>query len=79
MRCGDATAFIHAYVDGELAGVDRDAYEQHLLECDQCSHSCRLQSRFKAAVRGHLNRREVPEGLRQRIEQAIELQVERDR
>jgi anti-sigma factor RsiW len=71
MRCGDANAFIHAYVDGELAGVDRDAYEQHLLECDQCSHTCRLQSRFKAAVRGHLHRREVPEGLRRRIEQAI--------
>ncbi len=71
MRCGDANAFIHAYVDGELAGVDRDAYEQHLLECDQCSRTCRLQSRFKAAVRGHLHRREVPEGLRQRIAQAV--------
>jgi anti-sigma factor RsiW len=71
MRCGEANAFIHAYVDGELAGVDRDAYEQHLLECDRCSHCCRLQARFKAAVRGHLHRREVPDGLRRRIEQAI--------
>jgi anti-sigma factor RsiW len=71
MRCGDANAFIHAYVDGELAGVDRDSYEQHLLECDQCSRNCRLQARFKAAVRGHLHRREAPEGLRRRIEQAI--------
>jgi anti-sigma factor RsiW len=71
MKCAEANAFIHAYVDGELAGLDRNAYEQHLLECDQCSRCCRLQARFKAAVRGHLHRREVTEGLRRRIEQAI--------
>jgi anti-sigma factor RsiW len=71
MKCGEADAFTHAYVDGELAGVDRDAYEQHLVECDRCSHCCRLQARFKAAVRGHLPPREVPEGLRRRIEAAI--------
>lgn len=68
MQCSEADAFIHAYVDGELAGVDRDGYEKHLLECDRCSRSCRLQARFKAAVRGHLSRREAPERLRRRIE-----------
>jgi anti-sigma factor RsiW len=73
MRCGEADAFSHAYVDGELAGVDRDTFEQHLLECDRCSHGCRLQSRFKAAIRGHLPPREVPAALRQRIEAAIAL------
>src|SRR5205823_5507567 len=71
MKCAEADAFIHAYVDGELAGVDRDSYEQHLLECDACSHACRLQGRFKAAVRGHLARPAVPVALRMRIEQAI--------
>jgi anti-sigma factor RsiW len=71
MRCAEANAFIHAYVDGELAGMDRDSYEQHLLDCDRCSRSCRLQARFKAAVRGHLHRREVPDALRRRIEQSI--------
>jgi anti-sigma factor RsiW len=71
MRCGEADAFTHAYVDGELAGVDRDTYEQHLLECDRCSHCARLQARFKAAVRGHLPPRPVPDGLKRRIESAI--------
>jgi len=71
MKCAQADTFMHAYVDGELAGVDYDAYEKHLLECDQCSRCCRLQARFKAAVRGHLLRREVPEGLRRRIETSI--------
>jgi anti-sigma factor RsiW len=71
MRCAEADAFLHAYVDGELTGVDHDAYEQHLVECDRCSHCSRLQARFKAAVRGHLPRPEVPPGLQRRIEGAI--------
>src|SRR3954471_22872427 len=71
MKCADADAFIHAYVDGELAGVDRDSYEQHLLECNECSHACRLQARFKAAVRGHLPRPVVPGRLQLRIQAAL--------
>jgi anti-sigma factor RsiW len=71
MKCAEADTFIHAYVDGELAGVDRESYEQHLLDCDSCSHSCRLQGRFKAAVRGHLARPALPAGLRLRIEDAL--------
>lgn len=71
MNCAEADAFIHAYVDGELAGVDRSTYEQHLLACETCSHRCRLQARFKAAVRGHLARPPVPLGLRVRITQGI--------
>ena len=43
---------MHAYVDGELAGVDYDTYEKHLLECDHCSRCCRLQARFKAEPAG---------------------------
>ena len=71
MRCAEADAFLHAYVDGELAGVDQDTYEQHLVDCDRCSHCSRLQARFKAAVRGHLPRPEVPLNLKRRIEFAI--------
>lgn len=71
MKCAEADTFIHAFVDGELAGVDRESYEQHLLECDACSHSCRLQGRFKAAIRGHLARPPLPAGLRLRIEDKL--------
>jgi anti-sigma factor RsiW len=71
MKCSEAEAFSDAYVDGELAGVDRDDYERHLLDCDHCSRGCRLQARFKAAVRGHLGNRAAPEALRRRIEVAI--------
>lgn len=71
MKCAEADAFIHAYVDGELQGRDRDAYEQHLLGCDACSRVCRLQGRFKAAVRGHLPRPEVPERVMRNIHVAL--------
>jgi anti-sigma factor RsiW len=71
MECGEAGAFTHAYVDGELAGMDRQSYEQHLLECDVCSRTCRLQARFKAAVRGHMPRLQVPPDFRLRLERAI--------
>jgi len=73
MKCADADSFIHAYVDGELAGVDRNSYEQHLLQCDTCSHACRLQGRFKAAVRGHLGRPALPPHLTQRIHETLAL------
>lgn len=71
MRCSEADAFIHAYVDGELAGLDHETYEQHLVACDTCSHACRLQARFKAAIRGHLPRRAVPDRLVARVQACL--------
>lgn len=71
MKCSQASAFVDAYVDGELAGMDRDSYEQHLVECDACSHACRLQARFKAAVRGHLPRPHIPQRMRERLSAAL--------
>jgi anti-sigma factor RsiW len=74
MKCAEADAFIHAYVDGELAGVDRDTYERHILECDHCFRDCRLQARFKAALRGHLPRPEAPEALKVRLAAQLALE-----
>jgi anti-sigma factor (TIGR02949 family) len=72
MKCSEADAILYAFVDGELSGSDRTAYEAHLVSCDACARATRLQSRFKAALRGHLPRPEVPEGLRQRLHAALE-------
>lgn len=71
MNCAEAETFIHAFVDGELAGIDRSTLEMHLLDCATCARTCRLQARFKAAVRGHLPRAHAPEALKQRIELAL--------
>lgn len=71
LTCLEADTILHAYVDGELATADRDAYEAHLRGCESCSHASHFQARFKAAVRGHLPRPALPVGLRTRIEAAL--------
>jgi anti-sigma factor RsiW len=71
LACDEADAFMHAYVDGELAGSDRQTYEDHLRSCEACAKASRLQARFKAALRGHLPRPALPLGLKSRIESAL--------
>ena len=69
--CADAEAFTQSYVDGELSGRDRARYERHLHECAQCAAAQRFASRMKAAVRGHLPRRQVPAAFEHRLRVAI--------
>jgi anti-sigma factor RsiW len=71
VTCADADAFIHAYVDGELAGVDREGVERHFVGCATCARRARLQSRFKAAVRAHLPRPVVPAHVSRRLQVAL--------
>ena len=71
MNCGEADAFIRAYVDGELAGVDREGVERHLVACPACGRRMHVEARFKAAVRAHLPRPEVPFDLRRRVQEVL--------
>jgi len=71
MNCAEATATVQAYIDGELDGVDRESIERHLVGCPGCSGRVHVQTRFRAAVRAHLHRPEVPFALRRRIEEAL--------
>lgn len=69
--CNETESQIRSYVDGELAGRDRETYERHLAGCDRCRGMTRFEGRFKAAVRGHLPRRSVPGHLEERIRAAV--------
>jgi anti-sigma factor RsiW len=71
MTCFEVGSFIPAYCDGELAGVDREQVERHLVSCAACAAKSRLQARFKAAVRAHLPRPPVPSALRMRIRASL--------
>jgi anti-sigma factor (TIGR02949 family) len=71
MNCAEATSTVQAYIDGELDGVDRESVERHLVACRGCSRRVHAQTRFRAAVRAHLHRPEVPFALRRRIEEAL--------
>jgi anti-sigma factor RsiW len=74
--CADVEAFMQSYVDGELAGRDREIYERHLVGCGRCRDAARFAGRMKAAVRGLLPRRQVPSAFEQRIRVAISAQPE---
>jgi anti-sigma factor (TIGR02949 family) len=71
MNCAEATSTVQAYIDGELDGVDRESVERHLVACAGCSRRVHVQTRFRAAVRAHLHRPEVPFALRRRIQDAL--------
>ena len=71
MNCAEAARNAQAYVDGQLDGVDRESVERHLVACPGCSGRVRLQTRFRAAVRAHLHRPEVPFTLRRRVEEVL--------
>jgi anti-sigma factor RsiW len=71
MNCGEADSFLQAYVDGELAGVDRAELERHLVGCERCGRTAKLQARFKAAVRALLPRPPVPLSLRVRVKELL--------
>jgi len=72
VTCADAASSVQAYVDGELAGVDREQIQRHIGGCETCARRCLLQGRLKAAVRAHLPRPPVPGDFRRRLRAAID-------
>jgi anti-sigma factor (TIGR02949 family) len=74
MSCANLTASVQAYVDRELTGFDREAVERHLVSCPSCARQVHLEGRFKAAVRAHLPRPEVPLVLKLRVKEALATQ-----
>jgi len=74
VTCADVNASVQAYVDRELAGVDLEVVERHLVSCPACARQAHLQGRFKAAVRAHLPRPEVPLAFKLRVKEALATQ-----
>jgi anti-sigma factor (TIGR02949 family) len=72
MKCAEAVSSVQAYVDGELAGIDREQIQRHIGACEACARSSLLLGRFKAAVRAHLPRPPVPVDLRHRLRVALD-------
>jgi anti-sigma factor RsiW len=71
VTCADLGSSVQAYVDRELTGVDREVIERHLVTCPTCARLVHLQGRFKAAVRAHLPRPEVPLAFKLRVKEAL--------
>ena len=69
--CADSKTFSQSYVDGELAGPEREAWERHMESCSGCRGGTNFEARFKAAIRGHLPRRRLTAEFEQRIRGSI--------
>jgi anti-sigma factor RsiW len=50
--CERARGWLHPYMDGELIGADQLAFEEHLLECDNCRSEYTAARQVVDAVRG---------------------------
>jgi anti-sigma factor RsiW len=72
MSCAGAEPSIQAFVDGELSGVDQEQFQRHVSTCEACALTCRLQARFKAAIRAHLPPPPVPADFRRRLRAALD-------
>lgn len=79
MKCAQSDSLVHAFLDGELAGEDRQSFEMHLLECGACANAVKGQARFKSALRGHLPRPPVPAALERKVAVALATAGHEDR
>ena len=66
--CRTTALLVPAYVDGELVGDDRAAFEAHVASCLDCRRLLEDERAMLAAVRGSLPLYEVPVALRERVE-----------
>jgi anti-sigma factor RsiW len=67
MSCEGFRSLVTAYVDGELTGEERAAFEAHVAECEACAHRLADERQVVAAVEGSLPLYDVPTALRERV------------
>jgi anti-sigma factor RsiW len=66
--CRAAAPLITAYIDGELVGDDRAAFEAHVASCPDCRRLLDEEQGVVATVRASLPLYGAPPPLRQRVE-----------
>jgi mycothiol system anti-sigma-R factor len=71
MTCDEVEVLLHALLDGELdAGHARDV-EAHIAGCPRCARQLAAYREMQAVIARTDLRYKAPEGLRQRIQQAL--------
>ncbi len=68
--CAECAEMASAYVDGELIGADRNAFEAHVFACPKCYATLKHTERAAELLRA-IPRRRVPEELFERITAAV--------
>lgn len=68
MACAAFRQFVTAYVDGELVGEDREAFESHLAACPACRRLLEEEQSVAALLRSAHPPPVAPDALRARIQ-----------
>jgi anti-sigma factor (TIGR02949 family) len=66
--CDSLRRLISPYIDGELVGEDRSAFEAHVASCPDCSRSLEQERTVVRAVRASLPLYKAPRELRARVD-----------
>lgn len=69
--CRSAAPLVTAYIDGELVGEERHAFEAHVAACAECRHRLDEERLVVSAVRGSLPLYGAPAPLRDRVEELL--------
>jgi anti-sigma factor RsiW len=72
ISCDAARRLVLAYVDGELVGDERSAFEAHVEDCEACRHAIRDEVALGQALGSALPPAQAPEDLRARVEALLE-------
>ena len=72
--CNDIETLLPAYLDGELAPLDRLSFEHHLADCSECHQQARAEAGYLERVRALMAPPPAPTGLETRVRQALDHQ-----
>ncbi len=73
MNCTDVRNAIYVYLDGEFAAPEEAEFRAHLEACPSCRALAGQERSFLRDLRGALEVPQAPEGLRERVEQALDV------
>ncbi len=68
--CREAVDLLYHYLDGELAEEHRITIRRHLIDCPPCYSAFDFETELRVVI-AHKAKEQVPDGLRQRVFDAI--------
>ena len=72
-NCDDALHELYGYLDGELTPERRNNIQHHLDDCPPCYEAFDFEAELRQVI-AHKCREQVPDSLRFRIAEAIQLE-----
>ncbi len=72
IECRDIPTLLAAYLNGELDGPDREAFEKHSDTCQACAQALREEALFVSRIKDALATPPAPDMLRQRLSLALD-------